>query len=325
MNMEKLRKITDLFREKETVLRCSAVIVAAGSSERMGSDKLTAELGGMPVLARTLKVFDGCGAVDEIIVVTRADRIEEIAELCRQYGIRKIAKVLAGGATHPFVMAMSYGAAFISTSAIVGFGGVAAAYGLGLQWLVFMNIFTGIFIAFIFFGRSTRRIGRNLNAKTFPEFLALRFASPRLRVLISGIIFLLVETVGLWFLNGHYNIPPDRLGAANWVMQCAMLVLVINLVSVPFNAVIIAHEQMRAFAFISIVEAVLKLGVALLLSVSGFDKLQTYAVLMVAVALAVRGIYAAYCRRFPECRGRLVFDRETFRKMTGFAGRLNIE
>ena len=99
MNMEKLRKITDLFREKETVLRCSAVIVAAGSSERMGSDKLTAELGGMPVLARTLKVFDGCGAVDEIIVVTRADRIEEIAELCRQYGIRKIAKVLAGGAT----------------------------------------------------------------------------------------------------------------------------------------------------------------------------------------------------------------------------------
>ena len=100
--------------------------------------------------------------------------------------------LIAGGSTHPFVMAMSYGAAFISTSAIVGFGGVAAAYGLGLQWLVFMNIFTGIFIAFIFFGRSTRRIGRNLNAKTFPEFLALRFASPRLRVLISGIIFLLM-------------------------------------------------------------------------------------------------------------------------------------
>ena len=79
MNMEKLRKITDLFREKETVLRCSAVIVAAGSSERMGSDKLTAELGGMPVLARTLKVFDGCGAVDEIIVVTREEKLEAVA------------------------------------------------------------------------------------------------------------------------------------------------------------------------------------------------------------------------------------------------------
>lgn len=139
-------------------------------------------------------------------------------------------------------------------------------------------------------------------------------------LILSGIILLLVETVGLWFLNCHYNIPPDRLGAANWVMQCAMLVLIVNLVSVPFNAVIIAHEHMHAFAVISIVEAVLKLGVALLLYVSGFDKLKTYAVLMVVVALAVRGIYAAYCRRFEECRGRLVFDRETFRKMTGFAG-----
>ena len=100
--------------------------------------------------------------------------------------------LLAGGSTHPFVMAMSYGAAFISTSAIVGFGGVAATYGLGLQWLVFMNIFSGIFVAFVFFGRATRRIGRNLGAQTFPEFLALRFDSPRLRVLISGIIFLLM-------------------------------------------------------------------------------------------------------------------------------------
>ena len=99
MKLDKVKKITDLFREKEKDPRCSAVIVAAGSSERMGSDKLTAELGGMPVLARTLRTFEACPLVAEIVVVTRADRIEEIAELCRQFEISKVSKVLAGGAT----------------------------------------------------------------------------------------------------------------------------------------------------------------------------------------------------------------------------------
>ena len=99
MKLDKVKKITDLFREKEKDPRCSAVIVAAGSSERMGSDKLTAELGGMPVLARTLRTFEACPLVAEIVVVTRADRIEEIAELCRGFGISKVSKVLSGGAT----------------------------------------------------------------------------------------------------------------------------------------------------------------------------------------------------------------------------------
>lgn len=189
-----------------------------------------------------------------------------------------------------------------------------AVGGVVMMFTVVTNSLSTAISRFLTYGMGERDAGGTTDLRTvFSTGIVVE-------LILSGIIFLLVETVGLWFLNGHYNIPPDRLGAANWVMQCAMLVLVINLVSVPFNAVIIAHEQMRAFAFISIVEAVLKLGVALLLSVSGFDKLKTYAVLMVAVALAVRGIYAAYCRRFPECRGRLVFDRETFRKMTGFAG-----
>lgn len=99
MNLEKVKKITNLFREKEKDPRCSAVIVAAGSSERMGSDKLTAALGSIPVLARTLQVFEACPLVEEIIVVTRAERIEEMADLCRQFEISKVSKVLAGGAT----------------------------------------------------------------------------------------------------------------------------------------------------------------------------------------------------------------------------------
>ncbi len=97
--MDTLKKITNLFREPEKEPHCSAVIVAAGSSERMGTDKLTADLCGVPVLVRTLRVFDACALVNEIVVVTRGDRIEEIADLCKEYGIKKVSKVLAGGST----------------------------------------------------------------------------------------------------------------------------------------------------------------------------------------------------------------------------------
>lgn len=85
--------------------------------------------------------------------------------------------MLAGRRVPPAIMALSYGAAFISTSAIIGFGGVAASSGMGLLWLVFMNIFFGIFIAFVIFGPGTRRMGLNLGAITYPEFIGKRFQS----------------------------------------------------------------------------------------------------------------------------------------------------
>ena len=91
--------ISELFRKKDETPRCSAVIVAAGRSKRMGTDKIMANLGGMPVLARTLKVFQNSKYVDEIIVVTRMERIEEIAECCEKFGITKTAKVVCGGST----------------------------------------------------------------------------------------------------------------------------------------------------------------------------------------------------------------------------------
>ncbi|MBQ7207079.1 MAG: sodium:solute symporter family protein [Lentisphaeria bacterium] len=100
--------------------------------------------------------------------------------------------LLAGRTVNPFVMAMSYGAAFISTSALVGFGGIAGEFGLGVMWLVFMNIAIGIFAAFVWFGKRTRRIGVALNAKTFPEFIGKRFRSPGLKMFIALVIFVFV-------------------------------------------------------------------------------------------------------------------------------------
>ena len=86
-------------RKKEETPHCSAVIVAAGSSQRMGSDKLLHNLGIMPVLARTLLVFQDCELVDEIVVVTRMEKLEEVAELCKKYRIEKASKVICGGTT----------------------------------------------------------------------------------------------------------------------------------------------------------------------------------------------------------------------------------
>lgn len=91
--------IKKVFKKKEVQPSCSAVIVAAGSGQRMGSDKLMLELGCMPVLARTLLAFENCDVIDEIIVVTRIEMVEEIASLCKKYGISKAAKVIRGGKT----------------------------------------------------------------------------------------------------------------------------------------------------------------------------------------------------------------------------------
>ncbi len=98
--------------------------------------------------------------------------------------------LVAGRATHPFIMALSYGATFISTSAIVGFGGTAGVYGMGLLWLTFLNILVGIFIAFVFFGKRTRKIGHNLSALTYPEFLSKRFNSRFIQWFSGAVIFL---------------------------------------------------------------------------------------------------------------------------------------
>lgn len=95
-------KLFDWFRKKkkdDTPRRCSAVVLAAGQSERMGSDKLTMMLGQLPVLARTLKVFQASPEVTEIVVVTRMDKLEETAELCKRFGIEKVTRVIAGGKT----------------------------------------------------------------------------------------------------------------------------------------------------------------------------------------------------------------------------------
>ena len=120
--------------------------------------------------------------------------------------------LVGGNSVHPFVMAMSYGAAFISTSAIVGFGGMAGLFGLGLLWLPFMNIAVGVLLAFLVFGKRTRRIGHKLDANTFPEFIGLRFQSRNIKVLIAAIIVLFMPIYSGVVLIGGARFVEQALG-----------------------------------------------------------------------------------------------------------------
>ena len=145
--------------------------------------------------------------------------------------------------------------------------------------------------------------------------------SVNIQLIISVVIFLLAETIGVWFLNTKMNIPAERMWAANWVLQCSIATFVINLLSVPYNATIIAHERMNIYAYISILEVSLKLLVVYLLVISPWDKLAAYAVLLTVVALGVQMTYAIYCRRnFQECRWARHIDRPMMKEMLGFSG-----
>ncbi len=146
-------------------------------------------------------------------------------------------------------------------------------------------------------------------------------ASVTIQLLLSFIIVILIETIGVWFLNAKMTISTERMTAANWVLQFSIVTFVINLISVPYNAAIIAHERMSAFAYISILEAVGKLAIAFFIIWSPIDKLIYYAILMCTVAVVVRLTYGHYCKKhFTECTYHFQWDKDILKQMFGFAG-----
>lgn len=139
--------------------------------------------------------------------------------------------------------------------------------------------------------------------------------------LLCLILLVVLESFGLWFVNCKMTIPADRLVAANWVFQFSVVTFLIDIISMPYNALVISHERMTVFAYIGIYEALGKLGVAFLIMVSPIDRLVFYAFLMGCVAISVRMIYTVYCRRhFPESHYRFVIDRPLVKRMFSFSG-----
>lgn len=197
---------------------------------------------------------------------------------------------------------------------------------LGIKDYGIYNVVGGVVTMFAFLNNcmttSTQRfltfeLGKG-NMRKLKDVFA---ASLNIHIGIGVAIVILAETIGLWFVNYKLVIPADRLAAANWVFQFAILTFLVNIIQVPYNAVLIAHEKMSVYAYISIVEAFLKLGIVYLLSISPFDKLIVYGILIFAVQLLIRCIYQVYCHRhYEESRFRLFWDKELYQQMSGFAG-----
>lgn len=141
-----------------------------------------------------------------------------------------------------------------------------------------------------------------------------------IHTIIATAVFIFAETFGLWFLNAKLNIPGDRMVAANWVFQFSVLTFVASITTVPYYAAIIANEKMSAFAYISILEVVLKLVIVYCLQLFLFDKLILYAILMFAVTFIIRMIYKGYSKKqFAECQSKMTRDKELFKMMMSFS------
>lgn len=142
-----------------------------------------------------------------------------------------------------------------------------------------------------------------------------------IQVTLALIIGILAEIGGTWFMNNKMNIPFERLEAANWVLQCSIVTFMVNLISVPYNAAIIAHEKMKAFAYVSIFEASLKLLVVFVLYFAVTDKLKIYAISLMIISILIRFIYSTYCKNhFAECKFHMIYDKNVLKEIGKFAG-----
>lgn len=165
----------------------------------------------------------------------------------------------------------------------------------------------------------TFELGRG-NTEKLKEIFS---TSVLIHIALAAIVFILAETIGVWFLNTHMTIPADRLTAANWVFQASVISFMFGLFSVPYNASIVAHERMSAFAYIGILDVILRLLIVLFIAYVPlpYDKLIIYSLLIVAVNISLRQIYWWYCRKnFEECHLNWVFNKKRWKEMSSFAG-----
>lgn len=197
---------------------------------------------------------------------------------------------------------------------------------LGISDYGIYNVVGGIVYTLAFLNSamaaaSQRFISYELGIGNMGRLKRIFSTSVNIHMLIAFIIFIGAETVGLWFVNTHLNIEDDRMVAANWVYQFSIFTLMLSIWSVPYNSCIIAHEHMKAFAYISFFESVLKLIIVYCLSIGTSDRLILYGILVFIVTLLVRLCYGIYCKRhFEECSFHFVWDKGLFKDMFSFAG-----
>lgn len=196
---------------------------------------------------------------------------------------------------------------------------------LGIEDFGIYNVVGGVVVLFTFVNNamvaSTQRflnyeIGRNNQEETQKIFSA----SLSIHIAIAFIFLILAETIGLWFLNTYIKIPNGREIAANWVYQFTIVASIINIIRTPYNAAIIAYERMSFYAYISIIEVILKLLIVYLIYLFA-DRLIFYSLLVTVVALIIFGGYYLFCRKnFPMFRYQFEYNRQRFFSIISFSG-----
>ena len=165
-----------------------------------------------------------------------------------------------------------------------------------------------------FFAYSLGRNDIDGYRRSFSMLLQIFFAFSLLVVLVG-------EAISPWVVTDWLNIPDDRQYAAKWVYQNSIFTFLLYMLQVPFTGSIVAHERMQGFAYISIADGVMKLGVAYLVAVGGHDRLILYSCLMTGEALVIFLLYWIYCRRnFAGCRYRPVADKKLLKELSGYTG-----
>lgn len=135
-------------------------------------------------------------------------------------------------------------------------------------------------------------------------------------ILLSGIILIIAETVGLWFLNTQMNIAADRMTAANWVYQCSILSFILSMFTVPHQSMIVSRENMTVYAYVGIVEVIAKLLIVYCLLIGDIDKLILYSILNCLITLLLLLFYVFYShKKYEECRYHFYFN---WQKIKGF-------
>lgn len=187
------------------------------------------------------------------------------------------------------------------------------------------NIVGGVVVLFTFInGAMVTGTQRHLSyelGKEKGDITKIFSACLKIHIWIAIAIFILAETIGLWFVNTKLNLPIERMHAANWVYQLSIVTCALSILRTPYNAAIIAYERMTFYAYLSIVEGVLKLLIVYLLSLASFDRLVYYATLGVIVTIIINCAYYIYCRQsFSEIRFIKVRDRQLYKSLLSFSG-----
>lgn len=142
-----------------------------------------------------------------------------------------------------------------------------------------------------------------------------------IQIIIAAIVVALVESIGLWYLHSKMVIPADRMFAAEWIFHFSVLSFVFVILQAPYNAAIMAHERLDYFAFLGILDAILKLGIVFIIPYLAVDQLIIYGLLTTSISILNFTLSYLYCKRkFNEIHLKRIFDKHMFRSMLGFSG-----